>query len=317
MSEPLLPRWLLLAHHLPARPSNARVKTWRRLLQLGAVPARNSVYVLPNSDQAREDLEWIRKEILSMGGEATVFAAEVLGGEGEVELVATFQRAREADYHALHEESEMLVRKKRQLARDRDAVARTARSMRDRLASIEKIDFFGAPGRAQAVEAIARLERLASNGAVPPNALRLKASDFQKRRWVTRPRPGVDRMASAWLIRRHIDPKATFTFADRLQSGEIAFDMYACEFGHHGAQCTFETLCQRFGIRDTAVVRIGQIVHDLDLKEIRFAPPEAPAVDRMIEGLRQMYADDLTQLEQAIRMFDALSRSFAHDRRTR
>lgn len=291
------------------------MKTWRRLQQVGAVPARSSVYVIPNTPQAREDVEWIRQDVIAMGGQATVFAAEVLDGDSEAELVAAFQRARQTDYRALQEEADMLRRKTGRSRGHRAAAGRAARAVRDRFAAIERIDFFGAPGRAQAAESVARLERRTTAGASGPRrAPRLKAADFVKRRWVTRPQPGVDRMASAWLIRRHIDPKATFAFAARARRGEIAFDMHSCEFGHHGPHCTFETVAARFGIRDPAVVRIGQIVHDLDLNETRYAPPEAPAVERMIDGLREMYVDDRTLLEQGIVMFDALSRSFQQDR---
>src|SRR5262245_24802754 len=110
MSEP---RWLLLAHQLPTRPSNARVKTWRRLQQVGAVAARNSVYVLPNTEQCREDFEWIRSEIASLGGEATVFAADVLTADGVEDIVAIFQRARDADYRALKRDADKLQSSRR------------------------------------------------------------------------------------------------------------------------------------------------------------------------------------------------------------
>src|SRR3954471_6727523 len=104
----MLPRWLLLAHQLPTRPSNARVKTWRRLQDVGAVPTRNSVYVLPNTEQCREDFEWIRSEIVALGGDATVFAAEALNGGGN-DLVAGFQRARQTDYQRLKREADRML----------------------------------------------------------------------------------------------------------------------------------------------------------------------------------------------------------------
>src|SRR6476620_11008039 len=114
-------RWLLLGHQLPTRSSNARVKTWRRLQQVGAVPARNSVYVLPNIEQCREDFEWIRSEIVALGGEATVFAADSLNQDGTDDLIAAFQRARDADYQALTREIERVGRQGR---RSRTAASR-------------------------------------------------------------------------------------------------------------------------------------------------------------------------------------------------
>ena len=139
----------------------------------------------------------------------------------------------------------------------------------------------------------------------------LTVKDFRNKVWVTRPRPGVDRMASAWLIRGAIDAKARFAFRTKPRGSEIPFDMYTGDFGHHGERCTFETLAARFSLRATAVAAIGQIVHDLDMKEARYNRPEAPAVGRLVEGLRQMYKDDGVLLEHGIAMFEALARSFA------
>jgi hypothetical protein len=185
--------------------------------------------------------------------------------------------------------------------------------LRERLADIERIDFGNAAGRHAAAEVLARVERRFAEFTRPPAlavAAQRPAADFRNRRWVTRPRPGVDRMASAWLIRRYIDPNATFAFVDQPASADVPFDMYSGEFSHQGSLCTFETLAQRFGLRDTAVERLGQVVHDLDVKESGYAAPEGPAVGRMVEGLRRMHADDHVLLEQGIGMFEALARSF-------
>lgn len=136
------------------------------------------------------------------------------------------------------------------------------------------------------------------------------SAGFRHRRWVTRRRPGVDRMASAWLIRRFIDPNATFAFVDRPSGADVPFDMYTGEFSHQGDSCTFEVLAARFRVNGAAVARVGRIVHDLDMKDDKHEPPEAAAVGRMVEGLRALYADDTALLEQGIVMFDALARSF-------
>lgn len=311
----MTPRWLLLAHQLPTRPSNARVKTWRRLQQIGAVPARNSVYVLPNTDQCREDFEWLRSEIIALGGEATVFSADAVSpGAGE-DIVATFQRTREADYRDLKREADKLLKS----ARARPAAARpgasaldrTVRSLRERFTAIERHDFFKASSREDAASAIAAIERLTTGRSRPAASAppALAVSDFRDRRWVTRPRPGVDRMASAWLIRRFIDPQATFAFVDRPGAADVPFDMYAGEFSHQGPLCTYEVLAQRFGLTPSpAIERIGRIVHDLDMHDTRYGCAEAPAVSRMVEGLRQLHADDHALLQHGIEMFEALAR---------
>ncbi|HMB80039.1 MAG TPA: chromate resistance protein ChrB domain-containing protein [Vicinamibacterales bacterium] len=311
MSEP---RWLLLAHQLPARLSNARVKTWRRLQQLGAVPSRNSVYVLPNTEQCREDFEWLRAEIVALGGEATVFAADAISQGGGEDIVSVFQAGRARDYRALQKEIRRLlptVRAKRTAGAGRQKAARAVHAVRDRFEALERIDFFGAAARDETAAALAGLEQTlagpASSRAPLPSSSR--KAQFQGRRWVTRRRPGVDRMASAWLIRRFVDPAAIFAFVDTPAESDVPFDMYAGGFGHRGGLCTFEVLCQEFGIASAAVTRIAQIVHDLDLKEHKYDAPEAPVVGRMIDGMRAVHADDPMLLEQGIGMFEALARS--------
>lgn len=307
-------RWLLLAHQLPARPSNARVKTWRRLQQLGAVPSRNSVYVLPNTDQCREDFEWLRSEIVALGGDATVFSADAVSPAAGEEIVATFQKAREADYRDVKRAADKLLKS----ARARRAPARASgtawdrsvRSLRERFAAIERIDFLNASARETAAASIAALEHVASGPSrrAPLDVPELSVADYRHRRWVTRPRPGVDRMASAWLIRRFIDPQATFAFGDHEPSSDVPFDMYVGDFSHQGPLCTYEVLAKRFGLVDPVVDRIGQIVHDLDMRDTKYGSPDAPAIGRMVEGLRQLHADDHALLQHGVEMFEALAR---------
>jgi hypothetical protein len=309
------PRWLLLAHQLPARLSNARVKTWRRLQQLGAVPVRNSVYVLPNTEQCREDFEWLRSEVIALGGEATVFAADAISQSGGEDIVAVFQAHRTRDYRALQKEIHRLfaaARGKRVAADRRQKIARAVRALRDRFETLQRIDFFAAVARDETADALAELERKVAG----PELTRAPASsgsskpEFHGRRWVTRPRPGVDRMASAWLIRRYIDPKAAFAFVDRPADSDVPFDMYTGGFGHRGALCTFEVLCEDFAIAAAPATRIAQIVHDLDLKENKYNAPEAAVIGRMIDGLRAVHTDDAALLEHGMGMFEALARSF-------
>jgi hypothetical protein len=291
------------------------VQTWRRLQQLGAVPTKNSVYVLPNDERCREDFEWVRSEIVALGGEATVFAAEALDA-GDDDLIAAFQRARDLDYRALKLDADRMLsaaRRQQRGAAVSRAARRSVRRLRDRFNDIERIDFFRAPGGRDALSSISALERLAarSKEAVAPDGPVLTPAAFKDRRWVTRPRPGVDRMASAWLIRRFIDPNATVSFVEQPADADLPFDMYTGEFSHHGTWCTFETLARRFSITDPAVTRIGQIVHDLDMKERRYAPPEAPAVARLVDGFQELYSDDETLLQHGMGMFEALARSFS------
>jgi hypothetical protein len=295
------------------------VKTWRRLQKLGALPVRNSAYALPNSPQAREDFEWVKTEIAALGGQATVFAAEAADPVSHDELVAGFRAARSREYASLLADTE----KARRAARTRKRVGTPGRGserefgrLRERLAAIQALDFFHASGRDEAEAALAALDRERKGEHEMSTAAgegRLRAADFRNRLWVTRPRPGVDRMSSAWLIRRFIDSRARFVFA-AAPGGHpkaVPFDMFGVEFGHQGNACTFETLVRLFGLATPAVRRVAQIVHDLDLKDAKNEPEEAAAVGRMVEGLREMHGRDSELLARGMEMFEALYRSFS------
>ena len=321
------PAWLLLVHQLPLRPSNARVKTWRRLQSLGALPVKNSVYVLPNSAQAREDFEWIQTEIGALGGQATLFAADSVDSVSREELAAAFRKARQADFEAIRRKADELLTQAGARAvssPQRRRLQRHGRQLRERWNQIAALDFFGAPGREQAASALERLERRWEAPRARPDAPAdpgqpLRPENFRGKTWITRPRPGVDRMASAWLIRRFIDPGARFRFAAQPPAGSSAlpFDMFGGEFSHQGNRCTFETLALRFAISNPAVEWIGRIVHQLDFKKPVTELPEAAAIGRLVEGFQQMVRDDQELLERGIAVLEALYSSYASDRSLR
>ena len=317
MADPA-PEWLLLVHQLPpGGASNPRVRIWRRLTDLGAVALRSAVYVLPNSPQAHEDFAWVRREIASLKGQAAVFAADALDSADRAAIVEAFRAARAVDYQSTERAiAAALKTAAHARAKDDPGLARRVRVLRDQLRAVEAIDFFSAPGGDTARDAMARLEALmvgkgrAATATTPP---RLKAAEYKGRVWVTRRRPGVDRMSSAWLIRRFIDPKAKFAFAardDEPPAGQVPFDMYTGEFGHQGGHCTFEVLRDRFGLDDRSLRRIAEIVHDLDLKEHRYNPPEAATIGALVEGIRHAHGDDQQALERGMDIFEALYRSF-------
>ena len=313
-------------HQLPASPSNLRVRTWRRLQQLGAVPVKQAVYVLPDTPTAREDFEWLKTEIKGAGGDASVFAADNIDTWSDDALVDEFRRARQEAYAALAAEIEGVLSTRDASRRPRGtrapAVGRLLAVFRERLAALEHVDFFGSAGRDRVATLLAQLED--RTPATPRAGVRARpapAADlaaYAGRLWVTRPRPGVDRMASAWLIRRFIDAEARFGFAwtaIAAGAGRVPFDMFGVEFSHQGDGCTFETLCAVFGIADPAVERIAAIVHDLDLKDGRFGAPDAPTVGTLIEGLQLATADDDALLERGIALFESFYRAFAQSAR--
>jgi hypothetical protein len=321
--------WLLLVHQLPPKPTNLRVRTWRRLQQLGAIAVKQAVYVLPDSPSAREDFEWLKTEIEGAGGEASVFSATSVDTWSDDALVEEFRRSRQESYAELASEVEELLerlasppRRKRGTTRA-PAWRRLLDGFRQRLTAIEAIDFFGSAGRDRVTALLDQVEQgMSSNTQRSPVASShdggIDASSYHNRLWVTRPRPGVDRMSSAWLITRFIDANARFGFApdrEAVPRDGVAFDMFGVEFSHQGEHCTFETLCARFGIDDAAVMHVAEIVHDLDLKDGRFGPPEAAAIATVIDGLQLAHGDDDTLLAQGMALFDALYRGFAQSMR--
>lgn len=162
---------------------------------------------------------------------------------------------------------------------------------------------------AAALERRRRGEAPADAAVAPPALAPLERARYQRRTWVTRPRPGVDRMASAWLVRRFVDPKARFAFdEDPVARGgrAVAFDAYGAELGHQNGLCTFEVLALRFGVDDPAVRQLGRTVRAIDLHEARPDDAEAAMVERLVAGLRASHGDDGALLEAGIALFEAL-----------
>ena len=308
------PRWLLFVHQLPSTSSNPRVRTWRRLQRLGALPIGQALYVLPDSSNAREDFEWLKVEIESAGGQAYLFVAASVDKWSDDALAEEFRRKSEAAYEVLAADANALLSRVR--SRSGTTARRPLEQLRARLATIERTDFFGSAGRDRVVALLQHVEDRGRTGA-PKRAARQKDGDKPLRGclWVTRPRPGIDRLSSAWLIRRFIDSEARFGFVkdrDSVPRQALPFDMFGVALTHRGDCCTFETLCCEFNIKDAVVLTIGKIVHDLDLKDGRFGLPEAPTVGLLVDGLQRTHADDDVLLAEGITCFEALYQAFAH-----
>jgi len=312
------PRWLLLIHQIPPRPAYLRVKIGRRLQALGAVALKNSVYALPRGEAAMEDLQWVRREIVAGGGEATVLEAQFVEGHTDADVTALFNKARDLDYASLAAEARSLARTlPRSGARPEggEAARQAVLRLRKRLGEVAAIDFFGAPGRRAVEGVLSGIDaRLAAPSAAGEKRTTVSPAGYRGRVWVTRRGVQVDRMASAWLIRRLIDAKARFKFvAGRRHEPsrrEVRFDMYQAEFTHDGDLCTFEVLLRRFGLDEPALARIGEIVHDIDLKDGKFARAEAAGVARVIAGIALKHEADAARIAEGGAVFDALHESF-------
>lgn len=317
MAEPAECRWLLLFHQIPPKPSYFRVKIWRRLQRLGAVAVKNAVYALPKSEQAQEDLQWVLREITEGGGDATLCEVRLVDGLTDPEVEALFQRARDADYAQLAEDArtlgDSLPPRRKPNEQERAQVGAELTRLERRLRDIEAIDFCGAPGREATAGLLRALAaRVGTDSADPAPSARV--GDVRGRTWVTRKGIHVDRIASAWLIRRFIDPDATFKFVPargyRPAAKEIRYDMFEAEFTHEGDRCTFEVLVQRFGLKDPGLGPIAEIVHDIDLKDAKFDRPDAEGVARIIAGLALAHREDEARLQHGAQLFEHLHHYF-------
>lgn len=323
MSDSSDPRWLLLIHQIPPRPSYLRVKIGRRLQALGSVAVKNSVYVLPRSEQAFEDYQWVRREIVAGGGDASVCEARFVDGLSDGAVESLFRSARDADYAILAQEAQPLQRAlSRRGARGVNAAKGDASAsflrLHKRLAEVTAIDFFGAAGR-EAVEGVltAIEERLRPDAELereepaPVGAVR-------GRTWVTRSGVHVDRIASAWLIRKLIDPEARFKLVSGAHHGakadELRFDMFEAEFTHEGDRCTFEVLVSRFALADPSLRPIAEIVHDIDLKDEKFTRPETLGIGHLVAGIALKHKDDESRLREGAAVFESLYEYFKRKR---
>ncbi len=309
-------RWLLLIHQIPPAPAYLRVKVGRHLQRIGAVAIKNSVYALPVGDEAQEDLQWVLREVTKGGGDASIVEARFVEGLGDGQVVALFHGAREADYRELAAQAREVAagfpkRGPPVASRRAEAAGQVAR-LRRRLAEVVAIDFFGAPGREAVEGLVAGLEdRMkpedAANETGKPT---MPVEAARGRTWVTRAGIKVDRMASAWLIRRFIDPEARFRFVPakdyRPQPRELRFDMFEAEFTHEGDRCTFEVLVQRFGLDDPGLRNLAEIVHDVDLKDAKYGRAEASGIGQLVAGIAAAHADDEERLARGTALFEDL-----------
>ncbi|MEA2337989.1 MAG: hypothetical protein QOE82_1996 [Thermoanaerobaculia bacterium] len=301
-------RWLILVHRIPPRPLYLRAKIRQRLAAVGAVAVKNAVYLLPKSADALEDLQWIAQEIVAGGGDAHLFEGDFVDGVANDAAVAQFRQTRDADYELLAADARAAMKSARSAAAVSDLAAAHARLTR-RLDEIGRIDFHEAPARANAEKAIATIDARLKKDQKEETRMLKANPELRGRTWVTRPDVHVDRLASAWFIRRFIDPKARFRFDDARapkQEGELRFDMVGGDFTHEEDRCTLETLVRRVGLPDKGVRAIAEIVHDLDLKETKFGRPETAGVRTMLDGLIERSRDDAERIERALALFDDL-----------
>lgn len=297
--------WLLLVFSLPAKRASQRVEIWRKLQRYGMLPLRSSGYVLPSTAVNQERMEWLATSIRAYKGQASVVQAQGFDDLPAERLKQHFLEARTADYQKLLHEAKKIAA----LPPARRPAGRLNR-IRRRFLELQDIDFFGSPLRSRVETLLNRADQMESDR--PTSGRKQKASEYGNRIWITRPRPGIDRVSSAWLIRRCIDSKARFVFGTEpaAHAEAIPFDMFGSEgFGHRGEDCTFETLCKQFAIRDARIKRISEIIHDADLGDEKFARPEGQGLDRVLKGWAKQELPDDQLLQRGMELIEGLHES--------
>ena len=300
---------LLLLLGLPPAPSSLRVRVWRRLRSLGAVPLKRSAYLLPDTPERYEDFQWLAQEVQRDGGDATLIRIQQIENLSPDDVLRLFHEARDQDYRQL------AVRYRKVLKNlDRKSVSPRIQEELARLSKDHQgtrdIDFFDAPGGAEVrrlEEAIAMRTRRPETARPQPQPS-LDLTKLRGRRWVTRPRPHIDRIGSAWLIKRFIDPDAVFVFAAPADfpKDAIPFDAPGVELSHHGEDCTFETLVKRVHLRDRRLARLAEVVHEADLRDGKYPHEEARGIDVAIRALLAASNDDDQVLAQGMTLFEGL-----------
>jgi hypothetical protein len=298
--------WLLLLYGLPAKGNTARVTLWRKLRKYGAVQLKTSAYVLPDQPEHYERFQWLATEIKQSGGEATLIRVAQIEGLTDQQIIQKFNEARAAEYKEASQACQVLLGGRKN-STEGDLAVELGRQQR-RFREIKEVDYFNSPAADDAQMILQRLEKILTPRGRTANQPKLAASDFQGRTWLTRPRPGIDRAGSAWLVRRFIDRKAKFVFGTdpSKHPKALPFDMADVEFSHHGDDCTFETLVKRFGITDKAVLRMAEMVHDADLEDEKFQRTECIGINAVLAGWEKTGLSDGELLAKGVDCFEGL-----------
>ena len=293
--------WLLLLVRLPATHSAERVAIWRKLKKSGAIQIQTSTYVLPDDPPRYETFQWLTQHIRDAGGDATLVRVKEIEGWSNESLIDVFNAARAKEYASLREMLGPLIARAGRTSKSSGKLDR----IRKQFAEFREADFFDSPKGRDLEMVLRKLEKTQPGSKPQP---KLEPRDFRDKVWLTRPRPEIDRVGSAWLISKFIDPKAKFVFESRRPPNRrvLTFDMLEGDFSHDGDDCTFETLIRRFGIEDKAVRKIAEMIHDADLDDEKFQRNECIGIDRILKGWAKQGLPDKEILRRGFECFDAL-----------
>jgi len=324
MPKAITQEWLLIFYSVPSHPVSNRMKIWRKLAKAGAVQLKGAVYILPASEEHEELFQWLIGEVRSMGGDGAFVRTADIRTMNDADVKRLFLRQSGNEYGGLEKHIDVLERKVQSIRKgtkgpEPGVLAGQFAKIAKELEEAHKRDFFSSPSGVVAARRMHALEaglrgggKTAEGRSVPIRPRR--ARDYQGRTWATRKNPFIDRMASAWFIRRFVDAKAAFTFVSEKEIAStgrnvVTFDLQGGEFTHVGDLCTFEVLVRSFGIKDKAVKKIAEIVHDLDVKDDKYGKPEASGVEEILAGIRKTAKNDADGLERGMAAFEMLYQS--------
>ena len=311
--------WFVLSYSLPSKAqSSPRVALWRRLRRLGAITLTGGIHVLPAREEDLEAFQWLAEEVQQAKGEAVVMRVEQFEGMPDADLIERFRRVRADDYMALETQASALEERARaQLkSEERSRLRERLERLRRQHAEVARIDFFDAPEGSLVAAHLARIAQALAAGEVSATSVAPAALEtYRDQRWVTRPRPHVDRLACIWLIRRFINPAAVIRYATTPEAGEVAFDMRQGTFSHQGNRCTFETMVAAFGLAEPSLHLMGEIVHEIDLRDGRYVHPETAVIDAVLKGWLLMGFSDQDLEAHGVALFEGLYAAFARGSR--
>jgi hypothetical protein len=299
-------KWLVFSYSLPTKGgSSSRVTLWRRLQNLGALDL-TGVYILPETAETTETFTWLSQEVEAAGGETVVMQVEKFKSLSDKDLIEKFNKERGNEYQSLIEDINLYQRmgNQGQLSERVKALGKLRRNFDD----IARLDFFNSHLKGEVAKMLAKLEQTLKNPTpvIPVKLVKLK--DYQKKIWVTRPQPYVDRLASIWLIQRFIDKQATIHYRDKAKADEVTFDIPDATFGHTGNLCTFETLLIAFNLENKALAKLADIVHELDLQSY-YTHPETSGIEAILKGWQKQGLSDKELESRGIQLFEGLYQS--------
>lgn len=314
-------KWLLFFYSVPSKPVNARMKIWRRLARAGAVQLKGALYILPYSEENLELCQWLVSEVTSVKGDGAFVSVDKVETITDEDIISLFNQQRERDYGVVEKSLEALgqkissIRKGTGMHNNKRLLGQFGRHLKE-FEEIQKIDFFASKTGTNLKKKFDVLQKeikgLSKTGiAQPQKVVNRDIENYQGRTWVTRKKPFVDRMASAWLIKKFIDKKAVFKFIDEkdmegLDRKTTTFDIRDGEFTHTGDMCTFEALIKTFNLKDKTIKKIAEIIHEIDIKDEKYKNPDASGIEEILTGIRKTAKNDAEILEKGMAVFEML-----------